>query len=523
MPAFVGLDVGTQGARSVAVALSGEQQDDPEAQQGAGAAAARAIASATYPFPAGTTPSDLPPRYVEQRPDGWWQAALACLRQVTTQLGEAGVSPQDVGALSVTSTSGTLCLLNEAGEPLIPALMYNDSRAGEEAAEVQAAGSELANCLGYRFNASFALAKLLWVARHQLDILERARYIAHAADFITGRLCGAYDVTDYSNALKTGCDLAPQGRSPIGCWPDFIGGKLALPVHKLPRVIAPGEVIGTVTARAAAESGLRAGTPVVAGMTDGCAAQIAAGAVAPGDWSSTLGTTLVIKGVTEDLMRDPQGRIYSHRHPDGYWLPGGASNTGGEILESRFPGADLVALDRRAAELSPTDLVAYPLARRGERFPFVRAGAEGFVVPFGGAPKEAAEEASPETLFASYLEGVAYLERLAYETLVSLGAQVGDVIRVAGGGARSDDWLQIRSDVLDRALLRPTETSAAMGAAILAASRTHFDGLIPAARAVVRADRRVEPRPAMSEHYEARYRAFLAACAERGYVDNART
>jgi sugar (pentulose or hexulose) kinase len=299
---------------------------------------------------------------------------------------------------------------------------------------------------------------------------------------------------------------------------------LKLPVEKLPRVVAPGEVVGAVTTQAAQVTGLCPGTLVVAGMTDGCAAQIAAGAVAPGDWNSTLGTTLVIKGVTGQLLRDPDGRIYSHRHPDGYWLPGGASNVGGEILAIRFPEADLVALDRRAADLSPTGFVAYPLARRGERFPFVHPGAEGFVLPFLPVPGQRAGSAvtSPgidrATLYTACLEGVAYVERLGYETLESLGAIVGDVIRAAGGGARSDVWLQIRADVLKRQLLRPVETGAAMGAAILAASRTHYDGVIPAARAMVKIERSVQPRPALVERYEERYQRFCAVCAERGYL-----
>jgi sugar (pentulose or hexulose) kinase len=530
MASFLGLDIGTQGARALVCEVP-ERGKVPEGGEvlGGGSVPERGevppggqvVAQAVRPFPPEAIPPGLPPGYAEQLPAAWWQAAVACLRQVTAQ-----VPPETIQALSITSTSGTLCLLDRDGEPLIPALMYNDARADDEAEEVQAAGSDLAARLGYRFNPSFALAKLLWLARHRPDMVDRASHIAHAADFLVGRLSGIYDISDYSNALKTGYDLSPQeGGTFADCWPDFIADKLNLPVDKLPRVVAPGEVIGTLTTQAAEVTGLRPGTLLVAGMTDGCAAQIAAGAVAPGDWNSTLGTTLVIKGVSERLLRDPEGRIYSHRHPDGYWLPGGASNVGGEILATRFPEADLATLDRRAEDLSPTDFVAYPLARRGERFPFVHSEAEDFVLPFPLVPGQLSAKAAPgrqeicrETLYAAYLEGVAYVERLAYETLESLGATVSDVIRAAGGGARSDVWLQIRADVLNRQLLRPVETGAAMGAAILAASRTHYDGVIPAARAMVKIERSVQPRPALVERYDERYQHFRAACAERGYL-----
>jgi xylulokinase len=503
--AVLGLDIGTQGARAVVCAVPARQGQEG----GLGV-----VAQAARPFPPGTTPAHLPPGHAEQMPAGWWQAAVACLRQIT-----ARVLPESIHALSVTSTSGTLCLLDAGGHPLLPALMYNDARAVDEAAEVQAAGADLAARLGYRFNSSFSLAKLLWLARHRPDLVDRARYVAHAADFLVGRLSGVYDVTDHSNALKTGYDLSPQAGAPVADrWPDLVA-RLQLPVDKLPRVVAPGAVVGEVSALAAETTGLRAGTLVVAGMTDGCAGQIASGAVAPGDWNSTLGTTLVIKGVTQHLLRDAQGRIYSHRHPDGYWLPGGASNVGGEILSAHFPGADLAALDRRAADLSPTGLVSYPLARRGERFPFVQGEAEGFLLALSSPAGEVAQVTpDAETLYTAYLEGVAYVERLAYETLESLGAAVGRAIRAAGGAAASDVWLRIRADVLNRDMLRPAETGAAMGAAILAASRTFYAGIVPAARDMVRIECSVQPRPAMVERYEERYQYFCAACAQRGYI-----
>jgi sugar (pentulose or hexulose) kinase len=510
MLCYLGLDVGTQGARALLCSAPEDALNKGRDRAG------RVIAHAAQAFSTGTIVSNLPAGHVEQMPQGWWQAAVACLRQVT-----AGVRPETIGALSVTSTSGTLCLLDPAGEPIIPALMYNDARARDEANLVQSVGAELADRLGYRFNSSFALAKLVWLARHRPDILDRARYIAHAADFIVGRLCGIYNVTDYSNALKTGYDLSPRAEGDMADhWPTFLEDKLHLPVDKLPRVVAPGQVIGGLTEDASRLIGLQPGTPVVAGMTDGCAGQIAAGAVAPGDWNSTLGTTLVIKGVTRNLLRDPQGRIYSHRHPDGYWLPGGASNVGGEILTSQFPSADLAALDRQAAERIPTHLISYPLARRGERFPFVRPDAQAFVLPYRQEEGEPESDTLPDTgtRYTAYLEGVAYVERLAYQMLESLGGTLGPVIRVAGGGARSDVWLAIRASVLNRELLCPVETGAAMGAAILAASRTHFEGVIPAARAMVHIERRVQPRPDLVERYEERYQRFRIACAERGYI-----
>jgi D-ribulokinase len=254
-------------------------------------------------------------------------------------------------------------------------------------------------------------------------------------------------------------------------------------------------------------------------MTDGCAAQVAGGAVTPGQWLSVLGTTLVIKGVTCELLHDPQGRVYCHKHPAGFWLPGGASNTGGEVLERRFAGGgaradrdpplQFGALDAAAAALTPGRVIAYPLERVGERFPFLSPQARGFML---GTPRSQSEH------FLACLEGVAYVERLAYATLAALGEALGDSIIVMGGGARSRSWLQIRADVLGRGLVRPQQTGAAFGAALIAASTTLAPDLVAAVRQAVRYEALIAPRPALADAYAERYASFVAECRRRGYV-----
>lgn len=481
----LGIDVGTQGARVVAC--------DPQG---------RVQAQAVEPFDLKITP-ELPPRWAEQEPERWWAAVAMCLSQVVTILRQQGYGTEAIQALAVTSTSGTILPVTAQGQPMRPALMYNDSRAQAEAEEVQAAGSSLAEALGYRFNASYALAKILWLRRHEPQLFETAHRFIHAADFIVGRLTGEYGVTNFSDALKTGYDLHHND------WPEFIERDLGIPRPQLPAVVRPGTIIAQTSAACQEATGLPAGLPVMAGMTDGCTSQISTGAVAPGDWNSTLGTTLVIKGVTEQLLLDPQGRIYSHHHPDGYWLPGGASNTGGEAMALRFPQEKWTDFNAQALKLAPTGIIIYPLARLGERFPFARATAEGFVI---GQPENEASN------YTAHLEGVGYVERLAYEVLEGIGAQVSETIYSAGGATRSRAWSQIRADILGRMLVRPEVTGGAMGAAIIAAAGSWYGGLIPAARAMVRLAERVEPRLAQRAAYEVYYQKFKEACRERGYI-----
>lgn len=435
----------------------------------------------------------LPSSWSEQAVSSWWP----CVRRAI--LGAVRPLRERVAAVCVDSTSGTILAVDRRGRPLGNAIMYNDGRAVKEAALASEAGRQLEQKLGYRINPSFAVAKLLWLRGNRKALFESAEKFVHAADYISGKLVGHWGYTDHTNALKSCFDLIDYR------WPDLLRN-VGIPPEKMPEVVPPGRAIGHVTAWASRQTGIAEGTPVLAGLTDGCASQIASGAAGLGDWETTLGTTLVIKGVTEALMKDPEGRIYSHLHPERLWMPGGASNTGGECLRKAFPDADLEGMDLKASRVLPTRLVAYPLARKGERFPFVAPAAEGFLI---GQAKDDLER------YAAYLEGVAYVERLAYDTLHGLGARLGEAIYTAGGGARSRIWLQVRANVLSKAVLRPAVPEAAMGMAILAASSDLGLGLGRAARRMVRIDVEIRPEEELVPQYLESYELFRAEVARR--------
>jgi xylulokinase len=481
----LGVDVGTQGARAIIVDLEGHVNSE-----------------AHGPFPTEQLASSIPGHF-EQDPRQWRQAAFEAIAAAVSDFTALGFSAEAIAALSVTSTSGTLCLVDEQGEPVGTAMMYSDARSSAAAEEVQAAGASLADKLGTRFNASFALSKLRWVQRHEPGRLARARWYLSPTDLVIGWLSERWGYTDWTNALKWGYDVVDLR------WPDFIARDLGFEMRKFPQVQSPGSAIGAISPDAARRTGLSPRTLVVAGSTDGSASQMASGAVAPGDWNSTLGTTLVLKGVSLSLLRDPLGRIYSHRHPDGFWLPGGASSTGADCLAQRFDAQRLPQLNDAALEHSPTDLIIYPLVRRGERFPFSKPEATGFIL--GATDDE-------RVYFAAHLEGLAYVERLAYEVLQGLGATVGDTFYVVGGGTQSAAGLQIRADVLGKRLRVPEVPSGAMGAAILAARACAFTSVAAAGNRMVHYHETVEPRREYGPAYLERYVRFVAACRARGYL-----
>ena len=349
-PAWVGIDVGTQSLRAAVVDVDGRLL-------GSGAAALR---------------SRRPHRgHHEQDPDDWW-AALG--RATRDALAGAQDARPAITALAICSTSGTALLTDDAGRVRSPALMYDDSRAGEQAARVAAAAAELARRHAGRTHPSSAVPRLLWLLEHVDDPPGGGRAglrLTHCADLLAGRLVGGPVATDESHALKSGYD--PELRA----WPTELFDVLGVPPGVLPAVVAPGAPLGVLTRRAAHHTGLPAGTPVRAGMTDSCAAQIAAGALSSGSWSSVLGTTLALKGVASQPIVDLESGVYSHRHPDGdAWLVGGASNVGAGALSRHFAGRDLARLDAAAAGHEPAPAVLYPLGEPGERFPFARPDAQ---------------------------------------------------------------------------------------------------------------------------------------------------
>jgi sugar (pentulose or hexulose) kinase len=475
---FIGIDVGTQGVRVILASENGDIAGSQESK----------IA--------------LTDNYrVEQSPEEWWEAVQECLHKLINGL-PADFNRQSIKAVSVTSTSGTVIPLDAANNPLHQALMYSDSRSEAEGKVCrQTAISH--NPEGYTaFNASSGLSKMVWFVNHFPEKTSDIRTWVHAADFIIGRLSGNYRTTDFTNALKSGYDITRSA------WPAYIYEQLPIRKEWLQEVVPSGTPIGLLTEELSHSLQFPAIT-VVSGMTDGCASQVASGAVNPGDWNTTIGTTLVIKGVTKNEIKDPEGRLYCHRHPEGYWMPGGASNTGADWISTDFSGDNLSELNKAAEILSPTPWMVYPLKQEGERFPFISKLARGF-----------ADDDIPdkENLFTAGMEGVAYIERLSFELVEKLSGEKPTAVFTAGGGSNSDIWLKIRSSVLNCPVHKMTNTSGALGAGILAASKIHFTNLGEAAAAMTHTESITRPETRMVNIYEKQYQNFKKELERRGYL-----
>ena len=315
-PYFIGIDVGTQGGRVVLIDSSGN-----------------IIGSQEEIFPLDDQFRE------EQSPTLWWEV---CLRLLKLLISEAvsEISLSDLKAMSVTSTSGTVIPLDQKMQPLHNAIMYSDKRSTAEGKICRALASKY-HPAGYTgFNSSSGLSKMLWFVRNFPEKVPHIAKWIHACDFLIGKLTDRWGISDCTNALKSGYDVRD------GDWPSYLYQQLPLKKEWFPEVVTSGTPIANISPQMAHALGLSQSVIIVAGMTDGCASQIASGAVKLGDWNTTIGTTLVVKGVTENEMKDPEERLYNHRHPEGYWMPGGASNIGADWIAMEF-SEELTSLNEK--------------------------------------------------------------------------------------------------------------------------------------------------------------------------------
>lgn len=415
---FVGVDFGTSGCRLCAIDTQG-----------------LILAEHSASVPASCREHG----WSTQVPQHWWQVFIEALAALVSELRDP------ITAIAVDGTSASLLLSDAQGQPLTPALMYDDARA-------QAQGERLhhiAPAQSAAHGPSSSLAKLMWLTQH--TDTTSAAYALHQADWINGRLLGHYGLSDENNALKLGYD--PITRQ----WPDWLS-HTGVDTTLLPRIYQPGQVLGVIDAKLAHRYTLPADMKIVAGTTDSVAAFLATGATDCAEAVTSLGSTLVLKILCDKPIFAPQWGVYSHRLSD-QWLVGGASNSGGAVLLQHFCETQLERMTPQLRPDVPTGLDYYPLPAIGERFPFADPNR---------VPRLQPRPSDDVQFFQALLEGIAAIEAQGYARLQALGAPQPQVIYSVGGGAGNRAWTQIRQRVLNIALREPAHHQACYGAALLA-------------------------------------------------------
>jgi D-ribulokinase len=369
---------------------------------------------------------------------GTWRETLFALIQEVPPKIKSWVS-----RIAIDGTSSTVLLCDAEGQMVGEPILYNDDRGKTELDRLRAfvpAGHLV-------LNATSSLAKLYWLTA-QPQLLDRARYFLHQADWLAYQLHGKLGISDYHNALKLGYDVESLD------YPDWLDRHPCRPL--LPQVLEPGTPIGIVLPQL--ELGLAADCIVCAGTTDSIAAFIASTASTPGSAVTSLGSTLVIKLLSQTRVEDVRYGIYSHRWGD-LWLVGGASNTGGAVLRHFFSDAELVRLSQEIDPDLPSELDYYPLLTPGDRFPINDPNLPPRLTP---RPDRNSE------FLHGLLTGIAKIEAHGYQLLAELGATPLTSIQTAGGGANNPTWTKIRQRYLPAPISISQQQEAAYGTALLA-------------------------------------------------------
>lgn len=369
-------------------------------------------------------------------PAAWWAAVHACLQALAQQ-----VPLQHVRGLGVDGTSGTLLALDAAHQPVGAASLYDDVCTDPA---VHAALQQAAPPDSVVHGATSALARAV-------TLLARPGVVSvvHQADWIAGQLHGRPGISDEHNALKTGYD--PVQRQ----WPDWLG-EVGITRAHLPHVLEPGTPVAPVLDWVTG-LGIPPAAWVHAGTTDGCASFLATGARELGDGVTALGSTLVLKLLSVRPVFSSRHGIYSHRMGE-LWLTGGASNTGGRVIDHLFPRAQLDALTAALQPDRPTGLDYYPLLQPGERFPINDPALPPRLVP---------RPATDAAFFQGVLEGMAAIEAQGYQCLHALGAPALRTVRTVGGGAANAGWQALRAHALRVPMLPALSLQASAGTAHL--------------------------------------------------------
>ncbi|HLY14641.1 MAG TPA: FGGY family carbohydrate kinase [Candidatus Limnocylindrales bacterium] len=486
---LVAIDVGTSGARAAAYDFGGRPVDEVR-----------------RPYP-----TDLgPDGRAEQDANRWRSASLSALAGLVRNLGPR--SP--IRAISLTGQCPSVVPLDDHDRPLRPGLIYRDNRAVAEALAIRRQfGDRLIHDRTGHLPAAFHVAaKVLWLRANEPEAFAATRRFVEPSDFVALALTGE-NVTDWTIATASALFNVRERR-----WDDVVLDGLDLEPDLFPVAHPSWAVVGELRPAVVRRLGLARSVPVVIGGGDSLACAFGAGVVAPGPISEMAGSSTCLNSVVPEPLADLEVTNYPNLLPgDGYFTEVGI-NTSGEAVDwlaalayggrsGRPTGADYARIDAEAGAVpaGADGLLVVPVLGDGERDdPGLRGAAVGLSLRHGRA-----------ALARAVLEGVAFGIRARIETLAVAGSAATE-LRVSGGDSRLGTWNQIKADVLGIPIIRVPGDATSAGAALLAGLGAGI--YRDAAEAVAvgsRAERPIEPDPAVHQRYGELYRGYRDLVASR--------
>ena len=452
------------------------------------------------------------PLSVEMEVETYWQAFKTAVAKV---LKESAVPPSEIKSLGISAQGETLILVDGAGQPLRRAIVWLDNRAQAEAEDL---GERFGHRAAYEITGQVKLvptwpaAKILWLRRHEPEVVARTAKFLLIEDYFLHRLTGEYACE--GSLVTSTCYWNFQTRQ---WWPEMLAA-LEIRDDQLPRLCESGIPLGQLRPAVAEALGLSPHTIVCTGALDQACGAIGVGNIRPGIFSENTGAALAICATVDHPTLDPNDQMPCHYHGvPGLYME--HTFTGGGMVLRWFRD-EFAQLERQVAQASGLDAYDFMGAEAVQ----VAPGCEGLVMlpHLQGAM---APEANPKAKGVFYgftlrhgrnhftraiLEAVGFIVRRNIEVIEGLGLPVNE-IRALGGGARSRVWKQMEADITRRPVLTTTnEEAATLGAAILAGKAVGlYASIEEAAGQMVQIKERFEPQPAHRAVYDEAYRTYV--------------
>ena len=437
---FLGIDTSTTSSKALLIDTNGQMI---------------AVASSPHTL---QTPKPL---WSEQNPSKWWEAVSASIQSV---LEKAGVSGERVAAIGLTGQMHGLVLLDEAGNVLRPAILWNDQRTQSQCDEIhRRIGKEkFIQITGNVALTGFTAPKILWVKENEPEVYSKAKHVLLPKDYIRYKLTGAYAMDKADSAGTVLFDLKARD------WSDKVLSALDIPRAWMPKTFEGTEFTGHVTDEAASLTGLKDGTPVAAGGGDQAAGAVGVGAVEPGIVGLTVGTSGVIFATTPSALIEPEGRLHAFCHAvPGMWhFMGVMLSAAGSLQWYRDSLAPDMSFDDllKEAESAPagSEGLQFLPYLSGERTPYPDPLARGAFIGLTLRHSRA-------HMTRAVLEGVSFGLKDSFKLIQNAGLDAITQVRASGGGTKGTLWRQILASVLEAELVTVNTTEgAAYGAALLA-------------------------------------------------------
>jgi xylulokinase len=478
---LAGIDIGTSGCKAALFTTDGEL-----------------VFQGTQPYPT-YYPA---PGFAEQNPEEWWAAVCRNLRSMLLQ---TGVDPKRIKGIGVDGQSGSAIPMGKRNRPLRNAIIWLDRRSAAqyEALKRSVGEDEIFAVSGNPLSPSYVTGKILWIKEHEPDLFAQTEKMVQSNGYIVFKLCGAYtqDVSQGNGNHAFDIERAD--------WDYDLAERMGIPASLLPDVYECSEVVGTVTAQAARETGLAAGTPVVAGGLDAACATLGAGAYRPGQVQEQGGQA----GGMSIVMDRPVGhdRLILSRHVvRGTWILQGGTVGGGSLnwFRREFARAEdgtfFDKADKEAAGIGPgSDGLIFLPYMAGERSPIWDPDAKGVFVGLS-------YDKTRGHLVRAIMEGCALALQHNLKTAEASGVAI-DALHSVGGAANSRLWTQIKADVTGRTFRIPSsDSAAALGAALLAGVGTGiYRSFEEGVRRTVRISREQHPDEERGRLYRQVYDTYL--------------